>query len=123
MPDSQAQLPTQSYVPSNSEDGQSAPLPLSSPGLSGDSFSHDPGFLASQEGLRYMLFTVAQSGAPTRVGSPDGCHDAGMRSHERGCTLIRSVFLNARRIEYLKNYVGEVAPWVSVCLGLSLLMW
>lgn len=32
---------------------------------------------------------------------------------DREPTSTREVLSNVRRIEYLKNYVGQVAPWVS----------
>lgn len=60
-----------------------------------------------------MLFTIAHSAAPTRVPSPEGRPDASVQSRERGRALMRPVLSNARRIEYLKNYVGQVAPWVG----------
>lgn len=60
-----------------------------------------------------MLFTIAQSAAPTRVPSPEGRSDAGVQSREPERAFMRPVLSNARRIEYLKNYVGQVAPWVG----------
>lgn len=67
-----------------------------------------------------MLFTIAQSAAPTRAASPDGngqdC-DEGEREDRAGGGRdpmpMRSVLSSRRRVEYLKNYVGQVAPWVS----------
>lgn len=104
------------YTPSDSTDGPgpafSSPLGTTSWGY--DGFSHDPGFLASQEELRCMLFTVAQSAAPTRAGSPDGQGQDGAEAPpEREHTPMRPALSNRRRVEYLKNYVGQVAPWVS----------
>ena len=75
-----------------------------------DGFSHDPGFLASQEELRCMLFTIAQSAAPTRAPSPDGQVSGG----DAPVQGRRPALSNARRVQYLKNYVGQVAPWVSL---------
>ncbi|KAL5042655.1 hypothetical protein BDW71DRAFT_200415 [Aspergillus fruticulosus] len=98
-----------------------------------DGFSQDPGFLASQEELRSILFTLANSAAPTRVSSPA----AGKRAldldlgpnaspsttvprpyhdHEqrRTTTASRSPLSSRRRIEYLKNYVAEIAPWLDM---------
>lgn len=99
------------YTPSDSTDGPAFASPLGGAGSWGhDGFSHDPGFLASQEELRCMLFTIAQSAAPTRAGSPaDHGHSADPPQGER----MRPALSNARRVKYLKNYVGQVAPWVS----------
>lgn len=79
-----------------------------------DGFSHDPGFLASQEELRCMLFTIAQSAAPTRAASPaDVEHSRDVEEpSRRERAAMRPALSNSRRIEYLKNYVGQVAPWV-----------
>jgi hypothetical protein len=102
-------------TPSNSTDAAFAsPLGANS---WGDGFSHDPGFLASQEELRCMLFNLAQSAAPTRAPSPDTQEQDGTQLRDRGQTSTRPVLSNPRRIEYLKNYVGQVAPWVSGIAG------
>lgn len=67
-----------------------------------------------------MLFTTAQSAAPTRVASPDvqgqvqgQDHDVGEQPQERERMPMRPALSNGRRVQYLKNYVGQVAPWVS----------
>jgi hypothetical protein len=62
-----------------------------------------------------MLFNLAQSAAPTRTPSPD-TQDQGTQLRDREETQTRPVLSNLRRIEYLKNYVGQVAPWVSEVL-------
>ncbi|KAL1965274.1 hypothetical protein VTN77DRAFT_5876 [Rasamsonia byssochlamydoides] len=49
-----------------------------------DGFSHNPGYLASQEELRYMLFTIAQSAAPTRAGSPASLQEEEDRGRHDG---------------------------------------
>lgn len=99
--------PLHPYTPSDSTDPAAFPSPLGAASWGHDGFSHDPGFLASQEELRCMLFNIAQSAAPTRAPSPE--------SHILRDSEIptRPVLSNPRRIEYLKNYVGQVAPWVS----------
>jgi hypothetical protein len=106
------------YTPSDSTDGPGPgptfASPLDTASWGHDGFSHDPGFLASQEELRCMLFTIAQSAAPTRAGSPDGQdQDGGETPPGRGHVPMRPALSNGRRVEYLKNYVGQVAPWVS----------
>jgi hypothetical protein len=100
------------YTPSDTTEHQAFASPLAS---WTDGFSHDPGFLASQEELRCMLFTIAQSAAPTRAGSPvdpEQGRDVEEPSRRERATM-RPALSNSRRIEYLKNYVGQVAPWVS----------
>lgn len=111
---SQPQGHAAAYTPSDSTDGPAFASPLGGAGSwAHDGFSHDPGFLASQEELRCMLFTIAQSAAPTRATSPvDQGHDPGNAS--QAGERMRPALSNARRVKYLKNYVGQVAPWVSV---------
>lgn len=104
------------YTPSDSTDGPAFPSPPGAASWGHDGFSHDPGFLASQEELRCMLFTIAQSAAPTRAASPDvNGQDDGEREDRPGRDPMpmRSALSSRRRVEYLKNYVGQVAPWVS----------
>jgi hypothetical protein len=75
-----------------------------------DEFAHDPNYLASQEELRSLLFTTARSAAPTRAGTPtseDHEHDSGEASFN-----IKQVLVKGKRIQYLKNYISQVAPWV-----------
>lgn len=72
-----------------------------------DGFSHDPAYLASQEELRCMLFSIAKSGESARGGSPDG------NSSLSPLGVMNNAVSNGQRIKYLKNYVGEVAPWVT----------
>ncbi|KAL2829750.1 hypothetical protein BDW59DRAFT_170408 [Aspergillus cavernicola] len=89
-----------------------------------DGFSQDPGFLASQEELRAILFTLANSAAPTRASSPEtGKASVSKRSvsryqneHQRQRESGRqtSPLSSRRRIEYLKNYVAEIAPWLDM---------
>jgi len=106
------------YTPSDSTDGPTFASPLGNTSWGHDGFSHDPGFLASQEELRCMLFTIAQSAVPTRAPSPDE-HEQDTEAPQGGEQMhTRPVISNARRVQYLKNYVGQVAPWVSVLRGL-----
>ncbi|KAL4789732.1 fungal-specific transcription factor domain-containing protein [Aspergillus venezuelensis] len=125
----------------------SDPFQYSSPGSGSwyqmqDGFAQDPGFLASQEELRAILFTLANSAAPTRTSSPEAgkrereyewgltsttTSDAspaattsnalGRRYHDqrrRREVGPKSPLTSRRRIEYLKNYVAEVAPWLDM---------
>jgi len=75
-----------------------------------DEFAHDPDYLASQEALRSLMFDTARSVAPTRAGTPvDGDDSAGAMN-------VKRVLADGRRVFYLKNYMSQVAPWVSVPL-------
>jgi hypothetical protein len=95
--------------------------PLDSWTPSIDDFTHHPSYLASEEELRSMLFTVAQSAAPTRAGSPvqaDAEETLLQTGSSRPANGSSSVSISSRvRIDYLKNYVSEVAPWVSILRG------
>jgi hypothetical protein len=102
--------PLPSYTPSDSTDAPAFPSPVGAASWGHDGFSHDPGFLASQEELRCMLFNIAQSAAPTRAPSPETQDAAHL--HDPKPTPTRPVLSSPRRVEYLKNYVGQVAPWV-----------
>ncbi|KAE8386203.1 fungal-specific transcription factor domain-containing protein [Aspergillus alliaceus] len=94
-----------------------------------DGFAQDPGFLASQEELRCILFSLAYSAAPTRAPSPD----AGILDSlcDRGTDKLGFGFIpqdhgeeqqesdrpplsSNKRIKYLKNYVTQVAPWLDM---------
>ncbi|KAL3457856.1 fungal-specific transcription factor domain-containing protein [Aspergillus heterothallicus] len=96
-----------------------------------DGFSQDPGFLASQEELRAILFTLANSAAPTRASSPElgkstatspviyqhqqpQYSSGDRRKRSLGDEAPRSPLSSRRRIEYLKNYVAEIAPWLDM---------
>lgn len=109
-------------------------------GWSQDGFSQDPGFLASQEELRCILFSLAHSAVPTRVGSLSPGSDQHQHQHQHqrqrahryhdvvgesvdddakrhggphAEASLRAPVSSLKRIEYLKNYVAQVAPWVS----------
>lgn len=93
-----------------------------------DGFSQDPGYLASREELRDIIFSLAHSAAPTRGTSfeADGSEDVDQTSHlrfsesslqsnrraQRLQPLIQPCLSDRRRVEYLKNYATQVAPWV-----------
>lgn len=99
---------------SPSKAGDTAPIyssPLGSGSWYQDGFTHNPGYLASQEELRCMLFNIAQSAAPGASGSDADLYGGGTRLSSSG--VMKEALSNRRRIGYLKNYVGEVAPWVG----------
>ncbi|RAH43718.1 C6 transcription factor [Aspergillus brunneoviolaceus CBS 621.78] len=85
-----------------------------------DGFSQDPDFLASQEELRCFLFSLANSAVPTRASSPDA---AGSGDHLEQLSQPlpkdsrdswHAPLSEGRHIQYLKNYVTEVAPWLDM---------
>lgn len=86
-----------------------------------DQFVQDPGYLAYQEELRCLIFNTAQTAAPTREASPvsiggaEGPKDgtASTDDDHEAQAQTRAALAVGRRLEYLKNYVAEVAPWVS----------
>lgn len=91
-----------------------------------DDYASNPTFLASQEELRSLLFNTAQSTQPTRAPSPDlggaeyglgiadGVAEAAGAVSTPGQNQMKQILGTRRRIEYLKNYIAKVAPWVSV---------
>ena len=86
--------------------------PFLSPGTASswpfDEFAHDPNYLASQEALRLLMFDTARSVAPTRANTPvDG-------DVPNSTVELKHVLANGSRIRYLKNYLSNVAPWVSL---------
>lgn len=104
------------YFPALGPDSILVPDGLSpSTTLSLDDFSRDPGFLASQEELRSLIFNTAQSAAPSREGSP--------LERSRGSTAgpvqqIEQILSRGRNLEYLRNYSSQVAPWVIALFSL-----
>lgn len=90
-----------------------------------DHFVTNPSYLAYQEELRCLIFNTAQTAATTREGTPDG--DA--ENFQNGLVTVGTNTLSddsaarrqtarllaqGRRLEYLKNYIGEVAPWLDM---------
>jgi hypothetical protein len=80
-----------------------------------DEFVQDPGYLAYQEELRSLIFNTAQTAAPTRETSPVSVA-AGQSPKEQeeqeAQAQTKAALATGRRLEYLKNYVAAVAPWV-----------
>ncbi|KAE8151995.1 fungal-specific transcription factor domain-containing protein [Aspergillus avenaceus] len=96
-----------------------------------DGFAQDPGFLASQEELRCILFSLAYSAASTRAPTPDAAildrfsdrrmdrlgldiASQGNREGHQQASHHRPPLCNKKRIEYLKDYVTQVAPWLDM---------
>jgi hypothetical protein len=74
-----------------------------------DEFTNDPRFLESQQEFRSLLFTSAQSAAPTRRGSP--VYDA--VSNAQTGDALSSIVSSGSRIIWLQNYLDEVVLWVG----------
>ncbi|KAF1967933.1 hypothetical protein BU23DRAFT_583548 [Bimuria novae-zelandiae CBS 107.79] len=80
-----------------------------------DEFAHNADYLASQEELRSLLFTTARSAAPTRAGTPiDG---ENTNDGESSASSINQILSKGRRVQFLKNYVSHVAPWLDMFDG------
>lgn len=75
-----------------------------------DEFAHDPDYLASHEALRSLMFDTARSVAPTRAGTPVDLDES------IGIVNIKRVLAGGKRVLYLKNYMSQVAPWVSASI-------
>ncbi|KAF4494456.1 C6 zinc finger domain containing protein [Fusarium agapanthi] len=73
-----------------------------------DQFVQDPGYLAYQEELRFLIFNTAQTAAPSREASPTlgnyGPTDEELAAQAQTKTALAS----GRRLEYLKNYVVQL---------------
>ena len=81
-----------------------------------DEYTNDPRFVESQRELRDLLFTSAQSLAPTRAGTPEG-YNLAFSSSPHDVTdvgSIVSVVSTGERVVWLKNYLDEVAPWLDM---------
>lgn len=97
---------------------------LSSPSNSWplDQFVQDTGYLAYQEELRCLIFNTAhtQTAAPTRENSPVPKHDEPLGQDTEAHAQTKLALSSGRRLNFLKNYVAEVAPWVSSTTNLSI---
>ena len=74
-----------------------------------DEYAVNPRFLELQEELRCLLFSGAQSTTPTRAPSPEaGDHDASYHD------VSKQILCKPNRLEYFKNYMNKVAPWLDM---------
>lgn len=92
--------------------------------ISPDEFVLDPAYLAYQEELRCLIFHTAQTAAPSREGSPglEPPPDLTFSPEKSQETQdqVKTILSTGRHIEYLRNYVAEVAPWVRIPLPSAL---
>ncbi|PWY92696.1 hypothetical protein BO70DRAFT_425367 [Aspergillus heteromorphus CBS 117.55] len=96
-----------------------------------DGFSQDPGYLASQEELRCVILSLANSAAPTRVSSPDtvreeeGSEQArqlkSYRPEQRG-EHLQPLLSSRTHIADLKNYMPIKFNWADGKAQRSLLL-
>lgn len=114
--------------PFHSGDAAAAAPPLSASSFSSpvsrwqlDSFAQDPGYVAYREELRCLIFNTAQTApsspsAETRDQSPltPNAVDQVERLAQR---QTAELLARGRHLDYLKNYVAEVAPWVNRALA------
>lgn len=114
--------PNHQFSHTSQQPGDPDPLTGVSPSILGlstvswfDEYTNDPRFVESQRELRDLLFTSAQSLAPTRVGTPEvhGPTFSGSPHEVSHGGAIKTVVSTGERVVWLKNYLDEVAPWVS----------
>ncbi|KAH8127120.1 hypothetical protein LI328DRAFT_164174 [Trichoderma asperelloides] len=82
-----------------------------------DDFVFEPGYVESREALRYLMLSTAQTAPPSPAH--ESSFMPGLDSHEsedQSSARHQSSHLvsQGRRIEYLKNYISEVAPWLDM---------
>ncbi|KAL1864914.1 hypothetical protein VTK73DRAFT_5600 [Phialemonium thermophilum] len=123
-----AETATRATHPSPLQDDTSSP----STSWLRDEFARDPGYVAYQEELRCLMLNTAQTAAPTREATPaaPGGADA-PETHAPGSVAASSstnktkdvqslyretgdVLAHPHRLQYLKNYVAKVAPWLDM---------
>jgi len=87
-----------------------------------DDILRQPGYLESQEDVRCLILNTAQTVAPSREGSPSLAQDLGRRSTSaqqlEAQAQLTAALSSGRKVEYLKNWVAEVAPWVGLSAAL-----
>lgn len=84
--------------------------PMNDPAM--DEFAVDPGYLASQQELRSLMFNTAQSAVPSQANSPMPV--ATIQDPQRMVTDAISEVVNSKKcVLYLKNYIDVVARWAS----------
>ncbi|KAK1247717.1 hypothetical protein MKX07_000605 [Trichoderma sp. CBMAI-0711] len=83
-----------------------------------DDFVLDPGYVASREELRWLMLNTAQ----TAPSSPAHVDSFASEADQQGGETLSSaqhqtshLLSQGRRVEYFKNYISQVAPWLS-CL-------
>jgi hypothetical protein len=82
-----------------------------------DDFVLDPGYVASREELRWLMLNTAQ----TAPSSPAHVDSFASEADQQGGETLSSaqhqsshLLSQGRRVEYFKNYISQVAPWVCL---------
>ncbi|KAH8899978.1 hypothetical protein GQ53DRAFT_633710 [Thozetella sp. PMI_491] len=105
------------------------PSPPFVPSWRPDEFVLNQGYQAYREELRYLIFSTAQSVAPTREPSPaDGEAEGAVEGGTEGTLHLKQsgtdshrirretakILATGRRVVYLRNYIEQVAPWLDM---------
>ncbi|ETR99836.1 hypothetical protein M419DRAFT_85085 [Trichoderma reesei RUT C-30] len=82
-----------------------------------DDFVLDPGYVASREELRWLMLNTAQ----TAPSSPAHVDSFASEADQQGGETLSSaqhqsshLLSQGRRVEYFKNYISQVAPWLDM---------
>lgn len=101
------------------------PTPLTSISRPFDEILHEPGYLEYQEELRCLIFNTAQTEPPSRDGTPGPALQPGdsytPEQRIEAQAQFEAALSHGRRLEYLQNWIAEVAPWVRPPLHYQLL--
>lgn len=84
-----------------------------------DDFVLDPGYVASREELRWLMLNTAQTAPPSPAHGDSfisGLDSQGSEDRASAQHKTSHLLSQGRRIEYLKNYISQVAPWVGLTL-------
>jgi hypothetical protein len=88
-----------------------------------DEFVQEPGYLTYREELRSLIFHTAQTAVPSREPSPSPgpLHGTDNDNEHRDDGQFQAilaqtgaVLATGRRLEYLRNYVAEISPWLDM---------
>lgn len=86
--------------------------PFLSPGTASswpfNELTHNLNYSASQEALRLLMFDTVRSVVPTRANTPVDGDDP------TSTVKLKHILATGKRIQYLKNCLSHVAPWVSL---------
>lgn len=91
-----------------------------------DEYGQDPKFLELQQELRCLLFTGARSRRGSTSYGDEGSSSSyrqdeedansrrrGQNNESTSPQLMKQIITSGKMAGYLKNYMAEVAPWVS----------
>lgn len=84
-----------------------------------DDFVFEPEYVESREELRYLMLRTAQTAPSSPIHESSFITVQDLHESEDQLSArhrISHLLSKGRRIEYLKNYISEVAPWVRSSL-------